>query len=96
MLLHLASTGYGPLVPCLGLVTGDCTWWSAVMPDMLILSRSISTLARRSMFMIASPSLSRMWSSNTTSSGNRTRRLPGFSRANTLARRDIAQLTASH
>ena len=65
------------------------TWCSAVIPDMLILSRSMSTLALRNMFMMASPSLSRMWSSNTTSSGKRTRLLPGLSLANTEALRDM-------
>ena len=79
------------------LQTGACdtwimmiqTWCSAVIPDMLILSRSMSTLARLSMVMIASPSLSRIWSSNTTSSGNLTLRFPGFNLANTDARRDM-------
>ena len=69
------------------------TWWRAVIPDMLIRSRSISTLALLSMFMIASPSLSLMWSSNTTSSGNLTLRLPGLSLAKTLALRDMPQLS---
>ena len=79
------------------LQTGACdtwimmiqTWCSAVIPDMLILSRSMSTLARLNMVMIASPSLSRIWSSNTTSSGNLTLRFPGFNLANTDARRDM-------
>ena len=66
------------------------TWWSAVMPAMLILLTSMSTLALRSSAMIAIPSLSLMLSSKTTSSGNRTLRLPGFCRAKTLALRDIA------
>ena len=60
------------------------------MPAMLILMTSMSTLALRSSAMIAIPSLSLMLSSNTTSSGNRTLRLPGFCRAKTLALRDMA------
>ena len=67
------------------------TWWMAVMPDMLILLMSMSTLTLLSILMTASPSLSLMLSWNTISSGNLTRRWPGCVRAKKLARRDISR-----
>ena len=65
------------------------TWWRAVMPAMLILLTSMSTLALRNIAMMASPSASLMLSSKTTSSGKRTLRTPGCCRAKKEARRDI-------
>ena len=65
------------------------------MPAILILSTSMSTLTLLSMVMMAWPSLSLMLSSNITSSGKRTLLLPGFCRANTLARRDILTLEST-
>ena len=70
---------------------GQFTWWMAVMPDMLILLMSMSTLTLLSILMTASPSLSLMLSWNTISSGNLTRRWPGCVRAKKLARRDISR-----
>ena len=77
------------------------TWWRAVMPAMLILLTSMSTLALRNIAMMASPSASLMLSSKTTSSGKRTLRTPGCCRAKKEARRDIfcqvdQRITESH
>ena len=53
------------------------TWWMAVMPDMLILLMSMSTLTLLSILMTASPSDSLILSWKTISSGNLTRLTPG-------------------
>lgn len=65
------------------------TWWIAVMPDMLILLMSMSTLTLLSILITSSPSLSFTTSWNTISSGNRTLRAPGWVLAKKLALRDI-------
>ena len=67
------------------------TWWRAVMPDMLILLMSMSTLTLLSILMTASPSLSLTLSWNTISSGNLTLRWPGWVRAKKLALRDMTK-----
>ena len=67
------------------------TWCRAVMPDMLILLMSMSTLTLLSILMTASPSLSLTLSWNTISSGNLTLRWPGWVRAKKLALRDMTK-----
>jgi len=93
--VQLSSSFWSICAPCFSKrwtttkLLSRTAWWRAVMPAMLILFTSMSTLALRSSAMIAIPSLSLMLSSKTTSSGNRTLRLPGFCRAKTLALRDM-------
>ncbi len=60
-----------------------------LLPALFILLMSMSTLALRSMSMTELASCSLISFSKITSSGNRTRRFPGFCRAKTLARRLI-------
>ena len=65
------------------------TWWMAVIPDMLILLMSMSTLTLLSILITSSPSLSLTTSWKTISSGNLTRLCPGWVRAKKLALLDI-------